>query len=233
MIAARAAQVELSSRIHCHMIRGLVEKGSCPTNAELARSLRMSIRAVEEALSELARIHGVVLHPHICEPWIVHPFSMTPTMHCIRTQRASWWAPCIWCALGVATLATGEVEIHSRFGAETDSFVFSVSNGDAQGDAWVHFAIPPVRAWQNVHQHCSMVLPFRSKEEIRDWCVRHSVPHGEDVHITQVARLAKLWYGTYADPNWHKWTIAEAQAIFRSVGLVSDFWSLGAEDGSF
>lgn len=134
----------------------------------------------------------------------------------------------------MATLATGDVEIHSRFGAETDSFVFSISNGEAiQSEAWVHFAIPPVRAWHNVHQHCSMVLPFRSREQIQDWCVRHSVPHGEDVHIEQVARLAKLWYGTHADPNWHKWTIAEAQAIFQSVGLVSEFWSLGPQDGGF
>jgi hypothetical protein len=39
--------------------------------------------------------------------------------------------------------------------------------------------------------------------------------------------LAKLWYGTYADPDWHKWTLTEAQAIFHKSGLISEFWSLG------
>jgi hypothetical protein len=84
-------------------------------------------------------------------------------------------------------------------------------------DVWVHFAIPPARAWQNVHQHCSMVLPFRSPEEIRDWCDRHHLPHGEDVRLHQVARLAQLWYGTYGDVSWHRWTVAEAQAIFQQA----------------
>lgn len=86
-MATATTQVELSSRIHFQLIRGLVETGYCPTNAELAGELGQSIRAVEEALSELARIHGVVLHPHVCEPWVIHPFSMTPTMHWIRTKK--------------------------------------------------------------------------------------------------------------------------------------------------
>jgi hypothetical protein len=227
-------QAALSSRMHHLLIRGLIETGSCPANDELARRLGMSARDVERALTDLAQIHGVVLHPHVSEPWLVHPFSTTPTMHLIKKEDRSWWAPCMWCALGVAALVTGAAQIHSRFGAETDSFVVSVFNGEPdKNEAWIHFAIPPVRAWQNVHQHCSMVLAFRAKKEIHEWCVRHRLPHGEDVRIEQVARLAKLWYGSHADPNWHKWTIAEAQEIFQSAGLVSDFWALGSRRGSF
>jgi tRNA pseudouridine-54 N-methylase len=29
-----------------------------------------------------------------------------------------WWAPCVWCALGIATLVREDVEIHVRLGAE-------------------------------------------------------------------------------------------------------------------
>jgi hypothetical protein len=128
----------------------------------------------------------------------------------------------------------GQTEIHSRFGGEGDSFAMSVIDGEpVEFEAWVHFAIPPTRAWQNVHQHCSLVLAFRTRKEIHDWCLRYKVPHGEDVHINQVARMAKLWYGAHADADWHKWTVPEAQAIFRNAGLVSEFWDLWEQKGGF
>jgi hypothetical protein len=221
--------VTLQSRLHHELIQSLIQTGACPNNAELARKLNVSPERIEETLRSLSATHGIVLHPHVCEPWVIHPFSTTPTIHWVRSNQRSWWSPCIWCGLGLCTLVQGNTEIHTRFGAEGDPLVVPVSDGEPVGvdEVWVHFAIPPVHAWDNVHQHCSMVLPFRSQKEIREWCDRHRLPHGEDVHIRQVARLAKLWYGTYADPDWHKWTLTEAQAIFQKSGLISEFWSLG------
>ena len=225
----------LLSRLHYHLIRGLIEQCACPTNSELAHQLGTPTAHIEELLQGLSDIHGVVLHPHVCEPWVIHPFSLTPTTNWIRGQRGGWWAQCVWCALGVTVLVGGETRIHTRLGGEAESLAIPVVEGQPVGfdELWVHFAIPPARAWQNVHQHCSMVLPFRSPEEIRDWCDRHRLPHGEAVPLHQVARLAQIWYGTHADPTWHKWTVAEAQAIFHQAGLHSQFWDLGATSGKF
>jgi hypothetical protein len=78
-----------------------------------------------------------------------------------------------------------------------------------------------------------MVLPFRSHDEIQDWCDRHGLPHGQAVPLGQVAHLAQLWYGSHAKPDWRKWTVMEAQDIFRRAGLTSDFWDLGARRGQF
>ncbi len=223
------------SALHHELIRSLIETGSCPNNSELGRKLDIPRTQIEQLLRKLSEIHGIVLHPHICEPWIVHPFSLTPTMHWITGPKGSWWAPCIWCALGVATLVRGETQFHTRFGAESETLIIRVTDGQPIGaeQVWVHFAIPPASAWQNVHQHCSMVLPFRSPEKTRDWCDRHHLPHGEVVPLHQVARLACLWYGTYDDVDWHKWTTSEAQEIFREAGLVSRFWDLGEKKGTF
>jgi hypothetical protein len=62
-----------------------------------------------------------------------------------------------------------------------------VINGQPTGldDVYVHFGIPPARAWDNVHQRCSMVLPFRSPDDINAWCDRHRLPRGEAVPIQQ------------------------------------------------
>ena len=223
------------SRVHHELIRGLIKTSACPTNSELVRRLDLPRVHIERLLRALSEIHGVVLHPHICEPWILHPFSLTPTMHWIKGQGGNWWAPCVWCALGVAALVKGEVQFHTRIGGEAEPIMIRIVEGQPVGfdDGWVHFAIPLARAWQNVHQHCSMVLLFRSPEQIRDWCTRHSLPYGEAVPFHHVVRLAHLWYGGYADVNWHRWTVAEAQDIFRKAGLVSQFWDLGEKKGKF
>jgi alkylmercury lyase-like protein len=223
------------SRIHHELIRALIDTGRCPNRSELAERLDVPLAEIERLLLDLSQIHGLVLHPHVCDPWLVHPFSTTPTAHWVEGSGKSWWAPCIWCAFGIATLAAGETWIYTRFGAEGQPLVIRVVNGQPVGleEVWVHFAIPPARAWENVHQHCAMVLPFRSRDDILAWCDRHAVAHGEDVPLHRVARFARLWYGTHADPNWHKWTIAEAQEIFWQAGFVSAFWDLGGREGEY
>lgn len=221
--------------IHCELINGLVSSGRCPTNRELQDRLRQPEATVTARLRALAEIHGVVLHPHRPEPWIVHPFSTTPTLNLIEKGDMAWWAPCIWCGFGVAKLAGGATTIHSRFGAEREPVSISVVDGEPVGndDVVVHFAIPPARAWDNVHQHCSLVLPFRSSSEIQPWCERHGAPYGEAVPLKQVSTLARLWYGHHADSDWHKWSVSEAQNIFDQAGLRSEFWDLGAKAGRF
>jgi hypothetical protein len=163
------------SRLHYELIRGLIERSACPANSELASQLGASTPQIEEFLRGLADIHGLVLHPHVCEPWVVHPFSVTPTLNWVEGRGRGWWAPCIWCAFGVATLVGGDVRIHTRLGGEAEVLTIPTRNGLPLGleEVWVHFAIPPVRAWQNVHQHCAMVLAFSSREEIREWCERY------------------------------------------------------------
>jgi hypothetical protein len=213
------------SRLHYELIHGLIQTGVCPANADLSRQLGLPLAEIEDQLRALAAIHGVVLHPYTPAPWVIHPFSLTPTLNWIEGKQHSWWAPCIWCALGVATLIGGEVNIHSRYGAEGESVTISVTNGRPLGfeTAVVHFAIPPARAWNNVHEHCAMVLAFRNAEEITSWCIRHGLPRGEAVPLDRVAQLASLWYGSHAHPDWHKWSVTEAQAIFHRAGLQSDF----------
>jgi hypothetical protein len=222
-------------RLHYYLIGGLLRDGRCPTTDELAAALGLTEQATTEWLRDLAAIHGVVLHPHVDEPWIVHPFSTTPTLNFIESAHGSWWAPCLWCAFGVATLAGGACRIHSRLGAAAETVVIHTDGGHALShqDMVVHFAIPPARAWQNVHQHCALVLPFASERDIAPWCQHRGVTMGEAVPLERVALLARAWYGDHANPQWRKWSIDEAQALFHGAGLTSSFWDLPVGDQRF
>jgi hypothetical protein len=215
--------------LHAAIIGRLLVTGRSPTRYQLAEELQTTVGEIEARLLQLAQTHGIVLHPHKPECWVIHPFSTLPTLNWVDAGTRSWWAPCVWCALGVATLAQGPMRIHTRIGAEGTPVVLDVQDGQLAPDAndlVVHFSIPPRHAFDNVHEHCSLVLPFHSARDTERWCATHGHQLGEVVPMPKVAQLARLWYGAHANTHWRKWTVPQAQAIFRSAGLTSAFWQL-------
>ena len=229
-------QLDIPARAHHVIIRTLIDSGAWPSNAELQRMIGVDEATLRDALRELEEIHGVALHPSDGAPWVIHPFSSTPTGTYVEGRRHGWWAPCLWCGLGVAALVGGDVRIHSRIGGGAEPIAIDVQDGRlaaGHAECHVHFAIPPRDAWKNVHAHCAMLLPFHAEKDARAWSTRHGLPFGEVITLDQTAVLAKAWYGHHADPDWHKWTIAEAQSILAAAGLRSPFWSLGDQSGRF
>ena len=223
---------KMIGEVHSVITRRLLDTGKCPTRFEVASELKVGVPEVEARLHRLAETHGIVLHPHAPECWLIHPFSTLPTLTWVHAGKRGWWAPCVWCALGVATLAGDRVQVHTRIGAEAEPVVIDVSDGvvsPASEHLVVHFSIPPRLAWQNFHQHCSLVVPFHSKEDGTQWCETHRQQKGEFVPLATVAHLARAWYGTHANKDWRKWTVSQAEEIFRKSGLTSAFWALEGE----
>jgi hypothetical protein len=68
-----------------------------------------------------------------------------------------------------------------------------------------------------------MVL-LRSEADVDQWCRDNNEPRGEVVPLTRVWRLARAWYGDRMHPDFRGRSIEGAHAIFRQVGLNSDFW---------
>jgi hypothetical protein len=154
----------------------------------------------------------------------------------VAGSRHGWWAPCIWCGLGIAALVREDVVIHSRLGGEVEGIDLHVRQGAVvQDDMVVHFAVPPRNAWDNVHYYCSTVLAFESESQVEAWSIRHGIPKGAVVPISQVMSLATAWYGGHAAPDWKKWSIDQARAIFARAGLTGPFWDLPAnkQSGTF
>jgi len=220
--------------MHSRIINHLIATCRPPTSEELAHAVGARIAAIEGSLLRLASSHSLVLHPHICEIWVAHPFSASPTHTCVKKGQQVWWAPCIWCALGVSNLVGGDTKVHSRIGGESDCIEIEVHNGIvAEDKLWVHFPEPPRFAWDNVHHFCARLLPFRTPEDVQPWAMRHGFHTGQTLHILKVAELARQWYRNHADEKWRKWTNAEAAAIFDKVGLHGEFWSLDTKTGHF
>ncbi|MBK7535418.1 MAG: GNAT family N-acetyltransferase [Myxococcales bacterium] len=224
----------LDARTHHAVMRSFLEKGRPPNAAEISQAAAAAPAEVSASLMRLHEGHGLVLHPGSERIWIAHPFSASPTAVWVQAQDRGWWAPCLWCAMGIVTLAGEDSTVHTRLGGERSEARIEVRGGRiVSDDLPVHFAIPVREAWNNVVHWCSTVLPFAQADQISGWCSRHGLPRGEVVPTSQVLALAQVWYGRHLDLDWRKWTLAEAKAIFDQVGLTSDIWALPLSDARF
>lgn len=219
------------ARVHHALVEPLRRTGRAPARAAVAASLDIGTAELDVVLAALAATHGAVLDPHSGEPWIVHPFSLTPTATWVEHGALGWWAPCPWCAFGIAGLVGGDATIRTRLGGEGEAVAIEVAGGRVvDDDLCIHFAVPPRDAWANVHRFCATVLPFRRPGDVDRWCERHGIARGATAPIAQVCALGRDWYARHADPDWRKWTGTEADAIFAAVGLTDPFWRFEGSD---
>lgn len=76
----------------------IAEAGHAPANAALAERAGIPLADVEAALRRLHEAHLLQLHPHVCRPWVVHPFALAPGSCWVQTPRLGYWANCLYCA---------------------------------------------------------------------------------------------------------------------------------------
>jgi len=225
----QALEVEMLnySNLHHAIVRYVLERGYAPTCATLAGQFEVTAGEMGKALRALEEYHGVVLHPHHPEIWVVHPFATSATPFVVRQDERIWWANCALCALGLAALLGGDgVTIETTFGAEGRPVTVHVEGGQVRESFWVHFPVPMERAWDNVVYTCSTMLVFESEGDLEGWCERHGMARGDVRPIQLVYKLGEAWYGKHADEYWRKWTIGEAREIFARFKLTGPIWEL-------
>lgn len=213
--------------LHHAIMRHFVDCGFAPTTEALAITFGTNSEKLAQALCDLQDYHGVVLHPHCPEVWVIHPFSTAPTCFVVRNAERLWWANCAWCSLGIAALLGGnDISIGTKLGADGEPVTVHVDNGHVRENLLVHFPIPMTAVWDNVIYADSTVLVFDSEAAIDEWTERHKITRGDVQPIQRVYELAVAWFGRYLDQDWRKWTMTEARGIFRKVGLSGPIWDL-------
>ena len=220
--------------LHHTIIQSIIDHGYAPDEKELASKLNRSAEEVAAALQALHDYHGVVLHPNSSKLWVIHPFSTAPTNFVVRTTDGEWWGNCAWCSFGVAALLNRDLTIVTALGADREQVEIHIRDGKVvESDYVVHFPIPMIHAWDNVIYTCSTMLLFKDEADVERWCAQHRIAKGDVQPIEKVWEFSKVWYGNHLNPDWHKWTTAEAQAIFEQCGLTHDVWKLPVTDLRF
>ncbi len=221
----------IDSAVHHAVLSTIIADGAAPTADALAARLGAEAGEIAASLDRLAANHGLVLHPGTHDIWIAHPFSLSPTAVWVEAGARGWWAPCLWCGLGVQALIDTDVTIHVRAGGEATPMPVHVRDGAVvERDLIVHFPMPPARAWDNVVHFCAMLLPFADLAALDAWCARHRMPRGEVLTGSQLHHLAKKWYGGHLSREWKKHSVSEARVIFMDIGLTASFWDLSGSE---
>jgi len=70
------------------------------------------------------------------------------------------------------------------------------------------------------------MLFFRSEEHLDRWLDRRGDERGAVLSLMETWLLSKAWYPDRRLPAWVPRTSQQSQAVLRSVGLTSDFWTL-------
>ncbi len=70
------------------------------------------------------------------------------------------------------------------------------------------------------------MLLFRSEEHVERWSRESGHPEGAVLTLDQLWSLARIWYHDRLEPGWRRRSAEEAEELFRSLGLVGDFWRL-------
>ena len=71
------------------------------------------------------------------------------------------------------------------------------------------------------------MLLFRSEEHADLWCKTWKRERGALLSLEQSWRLAEAWYSPdRRDPAWRRFTVDEAEAILKPIGLTAPFWNL-------
>jgi hypothetical protein len=208
------------------LARAIARLGHAPTNAELAAETGESVAEVEAALRRLHDAHALLLHPHRCEPWVVHPFALSPGSCWVETAERGYWANCLYCALGNAAALTADARITTRLGGEAQTVRYRVEGGRLlDTDGVFHLSTPARFWWDNVIHACASFQPFAGEDEVDPWCARHGLPRGHVMSLEALWRFASDWYGGYLDGPWRKRSAAEVRSLFDAHGLTGGFWA--------
>jgi hypothetical protein len=213
-----------------HQVRGaltrrIADLGHAPSNGELALELGLTLDRLEASLHRLHEAHALLLHPHACRPWVVHPFALSAGSCWVETAARGYWANCLYCGFGIAAALRCDAVITTRLGGEGETVRYIVENGMPNETSDVfHLSTPVAQWWDNVIFACASFQPFRSEADIDSWCVRHALPKGATLAIPALWRFASDWYGNYLEASWRKRTPEGARDLFKGHNLSGPFW---------
>ena len=203
-------------------------EGKHPEAEGIAQLLRVPKAAVQRAFQQLADARVILLRPGSHEVISAPPFYAEPSSYQVHTGKQSYWASCIWEALGIPATLKRNAFFTASCPDCKETMNLSIENGEcrADRDSVFHFLVPASHFWENIFFTCANQLLFISENHIDRWCREKAYERGYSGSLQTVWQLAQKWYGTRLDSDFRRFTAEEAQKMFTELGLTGAFWKL-------
>ena len=138
-------------RVRHFVYEQAVEHGSIPAREAIGAALNIGESETDGALAQLSELHHLALLPS-GEIMMAQPFSAIPTAYVVSADQHTWWAPCLWDALGIAAMVGDDVRIRTSCADCNEGVILSVEGGAPAfpAEAIMHFVVPARDWWQDI-----------------------------------------------------------------------------------
>ena len=142
---------ELVRKVRLYVFGQSAATGRVPQAPEIAKALGVEVEAIGAALKQLALGRVLILAPNDSSIWAANPFCAVPSGFRVRTAGKTYWAICIWDALGVAAALQKDAVVDASCGDCGDPMQLEITgNKLAPGEGIVHFAVSAHLWWENI-----------------------------------------------------------------------------------
>jgi len=148
---AEQEKIELDKVVRGHVYDFVMREGLPPTIAETSSTLACSADDVGDSFQRLADAHILVLQQGSGEILMANPFSAVPTPFLVKAGGRSYYANCIWDAMGIPAMLKQDATIEASCGCCSTAMNLTVTNGSLeQAPGIAHFAIPAAHWWDDI-----------------------------------------------------------------------------------
>jgi len=137
---------QLDERVRLFVYQEILREEKSPTVAQIANALVCSPKQIRQSLCRLSETHAFMLQEN-GQLWRAAPFSCIPTSFPVRVGKRSWFANCIWDALGIPAMLGKDARIDASCGCCNYDMPVEVKGGRLLlGKGLIHIAVP-AREW--------------------------------------------------------------------------------------
>ena len=138
--------MDFDNRVRLFVYRFLLREERSPTVREIAAKLRFPATKVRASLARLSESHAFMLQEN-GELWRAAPFSCVPTAFLVRVGKRTWFANCIWDALGIPAMLDQDAEIKAACGCCNHDMPLGIHDAKLSSSKGVIHIAVPAREW--------------------------------------------------------------------------------------
>ena len=144
--------MDFGTAVKLNIYETIAETTRAPTSAEVAAALGRSVDKVEAAFESLAKKRLLVLEPgDRSRIRMAPPFSGVETAFRVIVDDKSYYANCVWDALGVVAALGRDGEVEASDGFTEEWMSLRVMDGEPEPQTCaIHYAVPAALWWDDV-----------------------------------------------------------------------------------
>jgi hypothetical protein len=144
--------MEFHTTVKMKVYETIAQTGSVPAAGDVAEVLEVSVADVESVFAELADKRLLVLEPGDSgKIRMAPPFSGIETPFLVRVGEVSYYANCVWDALGVLVALGEDGVVEAADGQTGEPMRLEVQGGSPVAqECAIHFAVPAARWWDDI-----------------------------------------------------------------------------------